>query len=73
MAAQAEATRINFRFLEEKRIHEVFDNHGVEGLRHLVNAVLADCDAIEQLAEDIENGGCYAIDPDRVRSWWGWG
>lgn len=73
MALQSETTRIKFRFLEERRIHEAFDIHGAEGLRRLVAAVQADCEAIERLADDIDNGGCYSIDPDTVRAWWGWG
>ena len=38
-----------------------------------VDAVQADCRAIERLADAIDNGGCYSIDPDTVRAWWGWG
>lgn len=73
MALQTAATKYNFRFLEERRIHEYFDSHGTAGLRRLVDAVQADCRAIERLADAIDNGGCYSIDPDTVRAWWGWG
>lgn len=73
MALQTEDTKYSFRVLEERRIHEYFDSLGVEGLRLLIESVQTDCAELERLAEAIDSGECYSVDPDAVRSWWGWG